>query len=47
MTLDMRPLSEVIARLVEGLAAYGSDPIQHLIRDGLRQRFKVTYEGLG
>ncbi|MDP1832835.1 MAG: nucleotidyltransferase substrate binding protein [Geothrix sp.] len=44
MTLDLTPLVNAIARLEEGLEAYGRDTSQTLIRDGLVQRFEFTYE---
>jgi nucleotidyltransferase substrate binding protein (TIGR01987 family) len=44
MTLDVTPLAKAIARLEEGLNAYQCDKTQTLIRDGLIQRFELTYE---
>ena len=42
--LDIISLELVIARLEEGLARYQRDVSDTQIRDGLIQRFEVTYE---
>ncbi len=44
MSLNITPLSNAIARLEEGLLVYSRDTSQTLIRDGLIQRFEITYE---
>ena len=44
MPLDVSPLTRAVARLREGVEAYGRDPSHTLIRDGLIQRFEFTYE---
>ncbi len=44
MTLDIRSLENAVLRLAEGLARYGQDTSDLQIRDGLIQRFELTYE---
>lgn len=44
MSLDISSLTNAIARLKEGLAAYEADTGNSLIRDGYIQRFEFTYE---
>lgn len=44
MTLDLAPLDNAIARQREGLERYAQDTSDALIRDGLIQRFELTYE---
>lgn len=44
MSLDLTPLTNAIARLEEGWAAWQGDRAHTLIRDGLIQRFEFTYE---
>lgn len=43
-TLDLRPLTNAIQRLNEGLVRYQQDVTDTQIRDGLIQRFEFTYE---
>jgi len=42
--VDLAPLERAIARLSEGLARYRQDISDDQIRDGLIQRFEVSYE---
>lgn len=42
--LDIGPLEKAIERLDEGLKRYQQDVTDLQIRDGLVQRFKLTYE---
>ncbi len=42
--LDLSPLTSAIQRLDEGMLRYLSDTSDSQIRDGLIQRFELTYE---
>jgi nucleotidyltransferase substrate binding protein (TIGR01987 family) len=42
--LDIAPLANAIARLSEGLARHLREPADEQLRDGLIQRFEITYE---
>ena len=42
--LNIAPLANAVARLHQGLARHRSDPADEQLRDGLIQRFEVTYE---
>ena len=44
MPVDLTALTNVVARLREGLARYETDVSDAQIRDGLIQRFEFTYE---
>src|SRR5437667_12789823 len=44
MKLDITSLSNAVRRLSEGLARCGLEPTDEQIRDGLIQRFELTYE---
>lgn len=44
MSLDFSPLASAVQRLEEGLARFGSDTSDVMVRDGLVQRFEFTYE---
>ncbi|HEX3884106.1 MAG TPA: nucleotidyltransferase substrate binding protein [Stellaceae bacterium] len=44
MPLDTTPLANAVQRLREGLAQCAGRPDDELLRDGLLQRFKFTYE---
>jgi nucleotidyltransferase substrate binding protein (TIGR01987 family) len=42
--LDIAPLMNAVARLREGLARHLREPADEQLRDGLIQRFEITYE---
>jgi nucleotidyltransferase substrate binding protein (TIGR01987 family) len=44
IALDLKPLTQAIARLGEGIARYEQNIADTQIRDGLVQRFEFTYE---
>ena len=44
MTVDISPLQRAVARLEEGVAEFRADPSRTLSRDGLIQRFELTYD---
>lgn len=44
MALDFSPLTMAVARLQEGLVRYDLDHSDAQIRDGLIQRFELTYD---
>ena len=44
MPLDLTPLENAVARLLEGLARTSVEPADTQLRDGLIQRFQRTYE---
>src|SRR5271163_2724552 len=44
MKLDTTSLGNAVRRLREGLARYEREPADEQIRDGLIQRFELTYE---
>jgi nucleotidyltransferase substrate binding protein (TIGR01987 family) len=44
MKLDTTSLGNSVRRLREGLARHASEPMDEQIRDGLIQRFGLTYE---
>ena len=44
MSLDIAPLANTTARLLEGLVRHLSEPADDQLRDGLIQRFEFTYD---
>lgn len=44
MPLDISPFAKAVDRLAEGLDRYQKDTSDDQIRDGLIQRFELTYE---
>ena len=44
MALDPTPLVNAVGRLREGLRRHRQDPSDEQLRDGLIQRFELTYE---
>ncbi len=44
MTLDITPFERSIARLDEGIKRFAADTSDTQVRDGLIQRFELTYE---
>ena len=44
MTLDLTPLLKALAKLDEGMKRHLREPSDDQVRDGLIQRFELTYE---